>query len=190
MPEQANLAPVMTAGEVNELLARIFPQLNGQHRSYEAVDVFPGGCAHACELETSMYLYLDEENVRKDKIKDDLASYVRDGNPYVTAQMLRYAVRAQSAVAFAHCLEEVHRLGAELSLSTRLVKPSAALLALADAAGDSSEHRRDEPYRQALIGIYARLAANPIRCSLANSGEISVTSGRCVPPRNGSLRIQ
>ncbi len=44
---------------------------------------FPGGVAHACELETSMYLYLDEENVRKDRIKDDLASYVQDGNPYV-----------------------------------------------------------------------------------------------------------
>ena len=24
---------------------------------------FPGGCAHACELETSVYLYLDEDNV-------------------------------------------------------------------------------------------------------------------------------
>jgi uncharacterized protein (TIGR00369 family) len=44
MPEHANLAPVMTAGEVNDLLARVFPQLNGQHRFYEAVDVFPGGC--------------------------------------------------------------------------------------------------------------------------------------------------
>ncbi len=44
---------------------------------------FPGGIAHACELETSLYLYLDEANVRQDKIKDDLASYVRDGNPYV-----------------------------------------------------------------------------------------------------------
>jgi len=31
---------------------------------------FPGGCAHACELETSVYLYLDEENVRRDKIAD------------------------------------------------------------------------------------------------------------------------
>jgi creatinine amidohydrolase len=50
--------------------------------------VFPGGCAHACELETSMYLYLDEENVRKDKIKDDLASYVRDGNPYVWVDLV------------------------------------------------------------------------------------------------------
>lgn len=31
---------------------------------------FPGGCAHACELETSVYLYLDEDNVRKDRITD------------------------------------------------------------------------------------------------------------------------
>jgi len=31
---------------------------------------FPGGCAHACELETSVYLYLDEDNVRKDRIED------------------------------------------------------------------------------------------------------------------------
>ena len=31
---------------------------------------FPGGCAHACELETSVYLHLDEENVRKEKIAD------------------------------------------------------------------------------------------------------------------------
>jgi uncharacterized protein (TIGR00369 family) len=44
MPEQANLTPVMTAGEVNDLLARVFPQLNRQHRFYEAIDVFPGGC--------------------------------------------------------------------------------------------------------------------------------------------------
>jgi uncharacterized protein (TIGR00369 family) len=44
MPEQANLTPVMTAGEVNDLLALVFPQLNRQHRFYEAIDVFPGGC--------------------------------------------------------------------------------------------------------------------------------------------------
>jgi uncharacterized protein (TIGR00369 family) len=44
MPEHADLIPVMTAGEVNDLLAQVFPQLNGQHRFYEATDVFPGGC--------------------------------------------------------------------------------------------------------------------------------------------------
>jgi uncharacterized protein (TIGR00369 family) len=44
MPEQVGLKPVVTAEEVNHLLARAYPQLNGRHRFYEAVDVFPGGC--------------------------------------------------------------------------------------------------------------------------------------------------
>ncbi len=83
----------------------------------------------------------------------------RDGNPYVDADTLRYAMHAQSGVALEHYLDVVHRLGAELSLSTRLVTPSDALLALAAAASDASPHRQDEPYRQALVGIYARLAA-------------------------------
>jgi phosphoenolpyruvate carboxylase len=83
----------------------------------------------------------------------------RDGNPGVTADTLDYAVRAQATVAFEHYLREVHRLGAELSLSTRLVNPSDALLALAKAAKDPNQHRGDEPYRQALVGVYARLAA-------------------------------
>jgi phosphoenolpyruvate carboxylase len=82
----------------------------------------------------------------------------RDGNPNVVAETLQYAIRAQSAVAFAHYLEEVHHLGGELSLSTRLVTPTAELSALAQAAGDSNPHRQDEPYRQALIGVYARVA--------------------------------
>jgi phosphoenolpyruvate carboxylase len=83
----------------------------------------------------------------------------RDGNPFVVAQMLDYAVRAQASMAFAHYLEEVHRLGGELSMSTRLVAPSDALMSLAASAHDDNPHRQDEPYRQALIGVYARLAA-------------------------------
>jgi creatinine amidohydrolase len=43
---------------------------------------FPGGCAHACELETSLYLYLDEDNVRKDKIRSDVISFNEDNSPY------------------------------------------------------------------------------------------------------------
>lgn len=43
---------------------------------------FPGGCAHACELETSLYLYLDEENVRKDKIKSGKISFNEESNPF------------------------------------------------------------------------------------------------------------
>jgi phosphoenolpyruvate carboxylase len=57
----------------------------------------------------------------------------------------------------------VHALGAELPLSTLMVDASPELLALAEASPDHSEHRADEPYRRALIGIYARLAATTAR---------------------------
>lgn len=43
---------------------------------------FPGGCAHACELETSLYLYLDEENVRKDLIKSGTISFNEENSPF------------------------------------------------------------------------------------------------------------
>ncbi len=82
----------------------------------------------------------------------------RDGNPYVTADVLASASRRQVAVALRHYLHEVHALGRELSLSTRIVHPTEALLRLAGASGDASQFRQDEPYRQALVGIYARLA--------------------------------
>lgn len=48
---------------------------------------FPGGLSHACELETSLYLYLDEDNVRKDKIKDHITT-LNDGNPYIWTDLL------------------------------------------------------------------------------------------------------
>ena len=35
-----------------------------------------GGCAHACELETSMYLHLDEAGVRKDRVKGALPDHI------------------------------------------------------------------------------------------------------------------
>lgn len=43
---------------------------------------FPGGCAHACELETSLYLYLDGEDVRHDKIRSDVISFNEEKNPF------------------------------------------------------------------------------------------------------------
>jgi len=83
----------------------------------------------------------------------------RDGNPFVTHEVTRHALRRQSATALDFYLEEVHRLGSELSQSLRIVTVSPELEALAGRAPDQSEHRRDEPYRRALTGIYARLAA-------------------------------
>lgn len=43
---------------------------------------FPGGCAHACELETSLYLYLDGGNVREDKVKSGVISFNEEDSPF------------------------------------------------------------------------------------------------------------
>lgn len=83
----------------------------------------------------------------------------RDGNPFVTADILREALRLQSAAALNHYLDEIHELGGELPLSDLLVKVTPELLALAEHSTDHSPQRADEPYRRALSGIYARLAA-------------------------------
>jgi creatinine amidohydrolase len=42
----------------------------------------PGGCAHACELETSLYLYLDGDNVRKDQIKNGVIRFNDENSPF------------------------------------------------------------------------------------------------------------
>ncbi|CQR35078.1 Phosphoenolpyruvate carboxylase [Thiomonas arsenitoxydans] len=84
----------------------------------------------------------------------------RDGNPFVTADTLSYALRMQSRTAIEFYMAEVHAIGGELSISALLASASPELMALAEQSPDLSEHRSDEPYRRALIGMYARLAAN------------------------------
>ncbi|QNP59337.1 phosphoenolpyruvate carboxylase [Paenacidovorax monticola] len=83
----------------------------------------------------------------------------RDGNPNVSADTLSLALSRQAEMALRHYLTEVHYLGGELSLSARLVQVSPEMERLAASSPDTSEHRLDEPYRRALTGIYARLAA-------------------------------
>ena len=83
----------------------------------------------------------------------------RDGNPNVGAPTLRQALARQAEVALRFYLVELHSLGAELSISNTLAPVTPAMQALADASPDHSPHRNDEPYRKALIGMYARTAA-------------------------------
>ena len=83
----------------------------------------------------------------------------RDGNPNVSAQTLDYALRRQAEVALRHYLTEVHYLGGELSVSAMLNESTPEMKALAESSPDQNVHRMDEPYRRALTGVYARLAA-------------------------------
>jgi phosphoenolpyruvate carboxylase len=103
-----------------------------------------------------------------DNAADEQASFLRlgswiggdrDGNPFVTAEVLRGALHMQATRLFRFYLEQVNELGAELSLAANLSDTSAELQALAKKSPDTSAHRQGEPYRLAMTGIFARLAA-------------------------------
>jgi phosphoenolpyruvate carboxylase len=84
----------------------------------------------------------------------------RDGNPHVTADSLRLALGRASQALLAEYLEQLNAIGAELSLSSELAVVSEPLAALAQRSGDVNAARADEPYRRAITGMYARLAAS------------------------------
>jgi phosphoenolpyruvate carboxylase len=102
----------------------------------------------------------------------DLASFLkigswiggdRDGNPFVTADVMRGTLRLQSSCVLQFYLDQLHALGAELSLAAHLADVSEELRALAGRSPDTSPHRSGEPYRLAVSGIYARLTATAVR---------------------------
>jgi phosphoenolpyruvate carboxylase len=101
----------------------------------------------------------------------------RDGNPYVQAPQLKSALSRACQRALAYYLDALHALGAELSLSTELAHVPAEVLALAEASGDTSPSRQDEPYRRAISGIYARLSATYEKLTGAKPARASRLAG-------------
>ncbi len=83
----------------------------------------------------------------------------RDGNPFVDAAALKLALARAAEAVLGYYLDQLHLLGAELSISTEHVTVDDAIAALADKSGDVAASRADEPFRRAISGIYARLAA-------------------------------
>ncbi|WP_245568684.1 phosphoenolpyruvate carboxylase, partial [Nocardia concava] len=83
----------------------------------------------------------------------------RDGNPFVTAEVVHRATHRAGAVAFDRYLKSLVELEKSLSQSARLVPVTPELAAIADAGYDDSPQRADEPYRRAIRGIRARLSA-------------------------------
>ena len=102
----------------------------------------------------------------------------RDGNPHVTAESLRLGLGRAAQALLVDYLDQLNALGAELSVSSELSGVSAALNALAERSGDAKAARTDEPYRRAITGIYARLAAT-----------YQQLTGR-VPPRPASVSAE
>jgi phosphoenolpyruvate carboxylase len=110
--------------------------------------------------------------------REELASFLRmgswiggdrDGNPFVTAEVMRGTLRLQATRVLRFYLEELHALGAELSLAAHLADVSEELRTLAEHSPDRSPHRSGEPYRLAVSGIYARLAATALKLDVETS---------------------
>src|SRR6185437_16795377 len=113
----------------------------------------------------------DRLNAAEPDQSGELASFLRigswiggdrDGNPFVTADVMRGTLRLQSSCVLQFYLDQLHALGAELSLAAHLADVSEELRALAERSPDTSPHRSGEPYRLAVSGIYARLAATAV----------------------------
>ncbi len=101
----------------------------------------------------------------------------RDGNPGVDGATLRRALARQSGAALQLYLDSIHALGAELSQSSRLTDVTPDLQSLADRSGDVSPQRADEPYRRALTGLYARVAATHTALAGARLAKPSAVKG-------------
>jgi phosphoenolpyruvate carboxylase len=119
-----------------------------------------------------LHCVLEDRLNEGDNSAGELASFLRmgswiggdrDGNPFVTADVMRGTLRMQSSRVLRYYLEQLHVLGSELSLAAHLADVSEDLRALAGRSPDTSPHRSGEPYRLAVSGIYARLTATAIR---------------------------
>ena len=81
----------------------------------------------------------------------------RDGNPFVTADVLATTAEMHGLKAVHHYRDEMHHLRNELTLSANIVAVSPALTALADRAEDLRDSQKGEPYRRAIFGMIRRL---------------------------------
>jgi phosphoenolpyruvate carboxylase len=95
----------------------------------------------------------------------------RDGNPHVTDGVLRAALEAQSSRVIRYYVDELNRLGGELSLDSRLVSASPALTQLAEQSSERSPNRESEPYRRAITGICARMMATARQLDELNASQ-------------------
>jgi phosphoenolpyruvate carboxylase len=121
---------------------------------------------------------LQDDAAGAENAREELASFLkmgswiggdRDGNPFVTADVMRGTLRLQSSRIVRFYLEELHALGAELSIAAHLADVSEELRGLAERSRDPSPHRSGEPYRLAVSGIYARLAGTAEKLKVETS---------------------
>jgi phosphoenolpyruvate carboxylase len=119
-----------------------------------------------------LHCALEDQLNQEEGTSGELASFLkmgswiggdRDGNPFVTADVMRGTLHLQSSRVMSFYLEQLHALGSELSMAAHLADVSDELRELASRSPDTSPHRIGEPYRLVVSGIYARLTATALR---------------------------
>lgn len=100
----------------------------------------------------------------------------RDGNPYVTGEVVSLATSLAARTAIGHHLSELEELGRELSMSTRLMSTADELYDFIGVA--ATDPAADEPFRVALRQIRERLIATGAEMF---GPEVMAASGREVP---------
>ncbi|GAB18194.1 phosphoenolpyruvate carboxylase [Gordonia effusa NBRC 100432] len=83
----------------------------------------------------------------------------RDGNPYVTAEIVTLATTSAARAAIRHHLDELSSLAQELSMSARLITVTDDLAVLSSWTLPGGGGGGDEPFRAAITKIRSRLAA-------------------------------
>ena len=83
----------------------------------------------------------------------------RDGNPFVTADVVAETARMHGTKIIQHYLDELQNLRKEMTLSENIVQVTPALEILADFGDDGREAQQNEPYRRAVNGMTKRLTA-------------------------------
>lgn len=143
------------------------------------------------------YIYAKIEDLLELQLKDKappVASFLRigswiggdrDGNPFVTDEVMLRAMERQSSVALEFYLEEVRKLGLSMSITDRIVTVSDDVKALVAISPDIV-NRSDEPYRRIFVRIGQRLAATNRRL---NNQFTSVDATDSIQPYNDSAEF-
>ena len=87
----------------------------------------------------------------------------RDGNPFVTAQVLAETAQMHGVKIMRHYRDDLITLRRELTLSENIVATSSDLKRLADIGDDGAEAQQNEPYRRAVNGMIKRVSATLAR---------------------------
>ena len=140
--------------EVNNALAyfdsTFFAQVPQVYRKLQSLLSLPS---------TDNFLPVNEDPLGKVLTVGSWIGGDRDGNPFVTAQVLDTTLKIQSSKVLEHYLAEVNCLIREFSVTDYFLKPNPPLTELANASGEDSAHRMDETLRRACVAIRKRLDA-------------------------------